>query len=56
MAGLDPAIHVFVRHKAEYDNEGPLIPVHLEGGDEGFLRDIDPAEAPHLFLSRLLLL
>src|SRR5262245_35759756 len=32
-----------------------LIRVHLQRGDEGFLRDLDLAEAPHLLLSRFLL-
>ena len=31
------------------------ILVHLEGGDEGFLRDVDPAELAHLLLAFLLL-
>src|SRR5579885_51899 len=33
----------------------PLIGVHLQRGEEGFLRDLDAAEAPHLLLARLLL-
>jgi hypothetical protein len=32
-----------------------LVLVHLEGGDEGFLRDFDLAELPHLLLAFLLL-
>lgn len=32
------------------------IPVHLEGGDEGFLRDLDLAELAHPLLAFLLLL
>src|SRR5512146_2580816 len=32
-----------------------LVSVHLERGDERLLRDVDAAEAPHLLLSRLLL-
>jgi hypothetical protein len=31
------------------------ILIHLEGGDEGFLRDFDLAELPHLLLAFLLL-
>ncbi len=31
------------------------ILIHLEGGDEGFLRDLDLAELAHLLLAGLLL-
>src|SRR5215467_4484297 len=38
-----------------YTTEKGLIGVHLERGDEGLLRNLDAAEAPHLLLSCLLL-
>src|SRR5262245_23817246 len=39
-----------------FHNLRPLIPFHFQRCNEGLLRNIDLAEAPHLLLSRLLLL
>jgi hypothetical protein len=36
--------------------KAPASAVHLQRGDEGFLRDVDLAELPHLLLAFLLLL
>ena len=50
MAGLVPAIHAFATlclpHtvRLSQGRAVELIPVHLQRGDEGFLRDIDLAE------------
>src|SRR5262249_53702312 len=36
--------------------EQPASAIHLQRGNEGFLRDVDLAELPHLLLAFLLLL
>src|SRR4051812_37138117 len=33
----------------------PSVRIHFEGGDEGFLRDVDAAELAHLLLALFLL-
>ena len=58
-AALDVAAAVIVwsgRASAATMNGWPISAIHLQRGNECFLRDVDLAELPHLLLAFLLLL